>query len=278
VSIGVPLTRSAPDSPEFSDGNSKQRVANEILLGLPRKEYKTVFPRLEWVNLPVPTVLNEVATPIEHGYFMNSGLASILTVLSGAKSVEVGLAGSEGFVGVPLIAGFRTSPARVIVQIDGSGFRISAKDLVRSLRECPVLVRSLQQYSQEMALQSMQVAACNRLHDVNQRLARWLLMSQDRVGGNVVKLTQEFLAHMLGTRRASVTVAAGVLQKAGMITYSRGAVTIENRAGMEGATCECYAAINRQSRMWENESKSSRELPLASLVVSERIFPRIRPS
>jgi CRP-like cAMP-binding protein len=153
-----------------------------------------------------------------------------------------------------LVAGFKSSSTRVIIQIDGSAFKIAAKDLVRLLRECPVLERSLQQCSQSMALQSTQVAACNRLHDVNQRLARWLLMSQDRVGGDVVGLTQEFLAHMLGTRRASVTVAAGVLQKAGLITYTRGAVKIENRSGLKSATCECYRAINQQSEMWESES------------------------
>ena len=243
-------------STESSDGNNgKHAVANKILLGLPRKEYKAVFARLEWVDLPVHTVLNQVAKPIEHGYFMNGGLASVLIVLAGGKSVEVGLAGAEGFVGVPLVAGFKSSFTRVIVQIGGSAFKISAKDLGRFLRECPALERGLQQHSQQMSLQSTQVAACNRLHDVNQRLARWLLMSQDRVGGDLVKLTQEFLAHMLGTRRASVTVAAGVLQKAGLIAYSRGDVKIENRAGLEAATCECYASITRQSGMWLNESQ-----------------------
>jgi CRP-like cAMP-binding protein len=251
VASKFPLNKASTES---SDGhNGKHAVANKILLGLPRKEYKAVFPRLEWVDLPVHTVLNQVAKPIEHGYFMNSGLASVLIVLDGGKSVEVGLAGAEGFVGVPLVAGYKSSPTRVIVQIGGSAFKISAKDLVRFLRECPALERGLQQHSQQMSLQSTQVAACNRLHDVNQRLARWLLMSQDRVGGDVVKLTQEFLAHMLGTRRASVTVAAGVLQKAGLIGYSRGDVKIENRAGLEAATCECYASITRQSGMWQNE-------------------------
>jgi CRP-like cAMP-binding protein len=211
---------------------------------------------MEPVELPVHRILNEVGKPIEYGYFITGGLASILTVLAGGKSVEVGLTGTEGFVGVPLIAGFKSSPTRVIIQIEGAGFKISAKDLVKSLRDCPTLDKSLQQHSQAMALQSTQVAACNRLHDVNQRLARWLLMSQDRVGGSVVKLTQEFLSHMLGTRRASVTVAAGVLQKAGLITYTRGAVKIENRQGLEAASCECYAAINRQTNLWESESKS----------------------
>jgi CRP-like cAMP-binding protein len=249
------LNRAANGFPPSADGNQNHKIANKILLGLPRKEYKTVVARLEPVELPIHLVLNEVGKPIEYGYFVNRGLASILIVLAGGKSVEVGLAGAEGFVGIPLVAGFKSSPTRVIVQIAGAGLRISAKDLVKFLRECPVLERSLQRHGQEMSLQSTQVAACNRLHDVNQRLARWLLMSQDRVGGEVVILTQEFLAHMLGTRRASVTVAAGVLQKAGLITYTRGAVKIENRVGLEAATCECYAAINRQSTMWDGEAK-----------------------
>jgi CRP-like cAMP-binding protein len=257
MSTRVPLYKAPTASPDGANGtNGKHEVVNKILLGLPRKEYKAVFPRLQWMDLPIHTVLNQAGKPIEFGYFMNGGLASILTMLAGEKSVEVGLAGSEGFVGVPLVAGFKTSATRVIVQIAGSAFRISARDLSRFLRECPVLERSLQQHSQQMSLQSTQVAACNRVHDVDQRLARWLLMSQDRVGGSVVELTQEFLAHMLGTRRASVTVAAGSLQKAGLIAYSRGSVTIENRAGLEAATCECYGSITRQSGMWQTESKA----------------------
>jgi CRP-like cAMP-binding protein len=253
------------ETAKANGGNHKHAMVNKILLGLPRKEYKAVFPKLEWVDLPIHTVLNEVAKPIEYGYFMNSGLASVLIVLAGGKVVEVGLTGSEGFVGVALVAGFKSSGTRVIVQIAGSAFRISAKDLSRFLRECPVLERSLQRHSQEMSLQSTQVAACNRSHGVDQRLARWLLMSQDRIGGDVVALTQEFLSHMLGTRRASVTVAAGMLQKAGLIAYSRGDVKIENRAGLEAATCECYASITRQSSMWQNESGGLRPLGWKSL-------------
>ena len=229
-------------------------VVSKILLNLPRKEYQALFPRLEFVALPLRTVLNEIAKPIEYGYFMNSGLASILAVMADGKSVEVGLTGKEGFVGVPLIAGFRSSPTQVIVQIEGSAFKISAKDVARSLRECPTLAKRLQRYSQEVSLQSAQIAACNRLHEVSQRLARWLLMSQDRVGGDVVRLTQEFLAHMLGTRRASVTVAAGSLQKAHLITYVRGEVKIEDRNGLEAASCECYASLARQSDKWQKES------------------------
>lgn len=142
----------------------------------------------------------------------------------------------------------------MIVQVAGSAFKVSANDLIAALRECPKLATGIQRFAQELGLQSCQVAACNRLHEVEERLARWLLMSQDRLGGDLVPLTQEFLAHMLGARRASVTVAAGILQKAGLITYTRGSVKIENRTELEDATCECYAIITKQTKMWRSEA------------------------
>ncbi len=234
-------------------GLDGQQLRNKILLDLPDEESALLFSKLEFVSLPVRTVLNEVDEPIKFAFFMNDGLASILSMTSDGKSVEVGLCGREGFVGLPLTAGLNTSPTRVIVQVAGSGFRISAKHLLGALRECPRLATALQRFVQEMALQSAQVAACNRLHEVDERLARWLLMSQDRLGGDLVPLTQEFLAHMLGTRRASVTVAAGILQKAGLITYKRGAVNVENRARLEEASCECYGILTRQVENWHAE-------------------------
>jgi CRP-like cAMP-binding protein len=150
--------------------------------------------------------------------------------------------------------GLKTSATRVVVQIAGSAFRMSAANLRRVLRKCSQLEKLLNRYSQELAMQSMQVAACNRLHEVPERLARWLLMSQDRIGGDKVPLTQEFLAHMLGTRRASVTVGAGILQRAGLITYTRGAVTVVSRSKLEEAACECYRVITRQAQIWRDES------------------------
>ncbi len=233
------------------DGNS---IHNEILLGLPRKECDAVFSSLEFVEMRTHDLLNEMGEPIEFCYFVNTGLASILNVTSDGKSVEVGLTGKEGLVGLPLVVGLKTSASRIVVQIPGTAFRLSAANLSRLLRKCSELEKMLNRYSQELAMQSMQVAACNRLHDVPERLARWLLMSQDRIGGDLVPLTQEFLAHMLGTRRASVTVGAGILHKAGLITYSRGSVTIVNRSNLEDASCECYQAITRQAQRWRNES------------------------
>ena len=238
-------------SPVTIDGIAAE---NELLRGLPFKESETIIPLLTFLRTSIHDVLHEPAEPIKFGYFMNSGLASILSVMEDGKSVEVGLTGKEGFVGCPLIVGLRTAPTRAVIQIEGSAFRIRAADLRQGLRRCPTLENRIQRFVQIMAMQGSQVAACNRLHEVSERLARWLLMSQDRVNSDTVSLTQEFLAHMLGTRRSSVTVAAGTLQKAGLITYTRGSVKIKNRAGLLTAACECYGSMLRQTRNWENES------------------------
>ena len=165
-----------------------------------------------------------------------------------------GLTGKEGFVGLPIVVGLHTSAHRVVMQVGGSALRISRTSLARLLFQCPQLERSLNLYAQELGLQSAQAAACNRLHAVEKRLARWLLMSQDRLGGNAVPLTQESLAHMLGTRRASVTVAAGFLQSESLIKYARGTIMIVNRDKLAAAACECYEIMTQQSRNWRNEA------------------------
>ena len=229
-------------------------MRNAILLSLPGAERKAVLAKAQFVLLPSHNILNDVNAPIQNGYFMNSGLASQLQVLSGNKSVEVGLIGSEGFVGLPLAVGFATSPVRTISQTPVTALRVNAKDLRAILSRCPVLREKLNRYSQELSLQGTLLAACNRLHQVNKRLARWLLMSQDRVGSDSFQLTQESLAAMLGTRRASVTTAAGTLQKAGLITYRRGRVKIDNRPKLEEASCECYKSLTQQMKAWRNHS------------------------
>ena len=237
------------------DETLDQSIQNTILLALPRSEYISVFEKLEWVALPTHAVLHEAGQSIKFGHFINSGLASILNVMSNGKSVEVGLTGKEGFVGTPLLVGLSSSPSRVVMQVGGDGFRIRAQDVEETLRKCSNLKKHLLRHMQELAMQAAQVAACNRVHNVEARLARWLLMSQDRLESDDIPLTQQFLAHMLGTRRASVTVAAGILQKAQLITYNRGKVKVENRRLLEGRTCECYKKMNWQTRKWRNESK-----------------------
>jgi CRP-like cAMP-binding protein len=231
-----------------------QILNNEILLELPEKERDFIHSQLVFLPLRTHDILNESEGRIHYVYFMNSGLASVLNVMQDGKSVEVGLSGKEGFVGLPLLVGFKSSPSRVIVQVAGSAFRMTAEALLKALRKCSSLEKRLHRYSQVLGIQASQVAACNRLHEVDERLARWLLMSQDRLGSDTVELTQEFLAHMLGTRRSSVTVAASILQKAGLIKYTRGHVKIVNRMGLESAACECYATLVQQAAKWREES------------------------
>jgi CRP-like cAMP-binding protein len=215
-----------------------------------------VFPKLEIVRLKLHQIVHEAGDRVRSGYFINEGLQSVLSVQPDGKSVEVGLIGKEGFVGIGLVVGFSTSPTRVMTQADGTAHRIDADALEQLLHRCPRLERELHRFGQRSAMQSTQIAACNRLHDVEERLARWLLMSRDRIGSDEMPLTQEFLGQMLGTRRSSVSVAASMLQKAGMITYTRGNVTIVDRAKLEDAACDCYEAIQRQLANWRAESQS----------------------
>jgi len=244
------IRRSADSVHSDGDGN---HIYNQILLRLPQNEREMVFPKLELVRLKVHQVLHEVGDTLKSAYFCNTGMISILTVFPDGKSVEVGLVGKEGFAGIPLVAGFRSAATRAVVQVDATALRIDAETLAVFLRQCPQLERQLQQCSQMMAMEATQIAACNRLHEVEQRLARWLLMCADRVGKTSLPLTQELLAQMLGTRRASVTIAAGILQKAGLIAYSRGSVKIVGRPKLEEAACECYGMMRRQAERWQRD-------------------------
>jgi len=246
-------TRVSHKAPPLVEGNP---VRNELLLGLPSQECDSILSELTFVQLRTHDVLQETEEPIKYAYFIDSGMVSILSVMRDGKSVEVGLTGKEGCTALQLAAGFKTSDTRALVQIEGTAFRASSETLVKVLGRCPTLARKMQQYALFLAMQGSQVAACNRLHEVDERLARWLLMSQDRIGndGGVVPLTHEFLAHMLGTRRSSVTVAAGLLAKSGLITYNRGHVKIVNRARLEDAACECYDLIVKHTERWRKES------------------------
>jgi CRP-like cAMP-binding protein len=232
------------------DGNA---IHNRILLQLPKKECGLLLSKLVFLDLRLHDLLQEAEQPIQYCYFPNTAMASILNIMGDGKTVEVGLAGWEGFVGMPLVAGFRSSASRVVTQAAGSVFRINADDMRKALASCPQLARSLHRYAQEATMEVTQIAACNRLHEIEERLARWLLMSQDRIQKDALPLTQEFLAQMLGTRRASVSIAAGILHRAGLIHYTRGQVTILNREELESAACECYGIIKKQLATWQKE-------------------------
>jgi CRP-like cAMP-binding protein len=235
--------------------DDENTIDNKILLTLPSEEWQQVRPKLELVRLKLHHLLYEAGDTVKSAYFINDGMISVLAVQPDGSSVEVGLIGSEGFVGLPLLVGFRSSPSRFITQADGSAYRCGADTFKELLPRCPELAQSLNRYSQQLAMQTTQIAACNRLHEVQERLARWILMTEDRVGAKALPLTQEFLGQMLGTRRSSVTVASGMLHKAGLIAHSRGSITVLDRPKLEEAACDCYGTMQRQLKAWESETK-----------------------
>lgn len=218
-------------------------IRNSILLGIPDDEFAAVRDTLNYLDLPHHTVLHEPRKKLEYAYFLNSGMASLVFNTNGGDSVEVGVIGSEGFVPIPAAVGMRHSPHEAIMQVGGEGFRLSVEQLQAALATSPQLQNLLNRYATVHGLQTAQTAGCNRLHDLDQRLARWLLLIQDRVGSGLLRITHEFLAMMLGTDRPSVSLAAGVLRKKRIIEYSHGSVRVLNRKKLESSACECYGLI-----------------------------------
>ena len=218
-------------------------VANQILRSLSDREYGLIRPYLESSDLHQHLILHEAGTEIDFAYFLNGGLASLVVLTTDGRSVEVATVGKDGMIGTPLAMGVRQTPYRVIMQIPGSALRLPSEVLAQVLSEAPGFQRLLSRYVMIRGMEIAQIAACNRLHAIEQRLARWLLMSQDKVESNLLPVTHELLAQMLGTGRPSVSLAAGMLQRASLIENLRGSVKIANRKGLENSACECYRAI-----------------------------------
>jgi len=215
-------------------------VSNRILLSISDTDYNSLRPHLEHISLPNHLVLHEGGGRLEFAYFPNCGLISLVVAMKDGKTAEAGIVGNEGFTGTPSAVGLSRSPLQAVVQITGDGFRIKVAALQDTLQSTSRLQLTLSRYAVVQGMQVAQTAACNRLHDVKQRLARWLLMTQDRVDSASLPITHDFLATMLGTDRPTVSLAAGVLQRKGLIEYTRGAVKIVNRKKLEDSACECY--------------------------------------
>src|ERR1700674_1138922 len=213
-------------------------VSNKVLLSTPDNEYRLMRPHLEYVELPDHLSLHEPAQNIEFVYFLNRGMVSQVVVTKDGRTVEVGVVGNEGYVGAGLAVGLSRSSVREIIQIAGDGFRMMGNALERILRSAPQLQMILSRHSGLQGMQVAQTAACNRLHDIQQRLARWLLMTQDRVNLGVLPITHDFIATMMGTDRSTVSLAAAVLQKKGIIEYVRGAVKVVNRRKLQNSACD----------------------------------------
>jgi CRP-like cAMP-binding protein len=223
-------------------------IANRLLAKLPRKEYQRLLPDLENVEMVFGDILYEPGDTITHVHFPNDSIISLLSAVGKRSTLEVGIVGNEGMAGLPIFMGVTESRQQALVQGAGTAMRLKSATLRKELTQAGVLARLLHRYSHSLLTQVTQSAACNRFHVVDERLARWLLMSQDRLSGTQdVHLTQEFLSNMLGVRREGVSKAAGDLQKRKLIHYSRGNVTVLDRAGLEAAACECYRIIKDES-------------------------------
>lgn len=218
-------------------------IPNRLLAALPRKDYRTLLPFLEPVTLAFQDVLYEPNARIRHVYFPSDCFISMLTTVDGGRAAEVGLVGYEGMIGVPVVLGAAVSPFRAVVQGGGTAMRMNIVDFRREFSTSAALRRELFLFTHLLMIQIAQTAACNRFHVVIQRMARWLLMTRDRVNSNEFRITQEFLALMLGVQRSRVSVAAGSLHARNLISYRRGTVTILNQRGLEAAACGCYKTV-----------------------------------
>lgn len=239
------LTKSHALPPMARTNPEGRPVANKILLALPDEEFRTIRPHLHFLDLPRHLILHEPHRALKFAYFPNAGVISLVIEMKDGKSAEAGLLGNDGASGLSAILGLKKSPILQVVQVAGDGFRVRIDTLRGILRSTPQFQIILRHFAAGLAIQISQTAACNRLHKIEERLARWLLMAQDRVSSEIVLITHDFLAMMLGTDRSSVTVASGVLQRKQIIQVARGAIKIVNRKKLEQFACECYAIVKQ---------------------------------
>ena len=227
-------------------------TVNRLLATLPKKEYERLLPGLKRIPLNFGEVLYEPGDTIKHVYFPNDSIVSLLAALSERSTLEVGMVGNEGFAGLPIFMGVNVSQTRALVQGAGSAMRMTSAAVRHEANHLGALHRLLHRYSHSLLTQVSQSVACNRFHSVDARLARWLLMTSDRLGLDQFRLTQDFMSNMLGVRREGVNKAAGALQAAKLIRYSRGMITILDRRRLEANSCECYAIIKAESDEYLN--------------------------
>ena len=238
----------------MASSNLSNTPKNRLLAALPPEMRNDLARRLESVELPHRLVLHEAGEPITHVYFVEAGVVSQLALLEGGQEIEVGLIDREGVVGFAVALGGRTSPVEAMVQVPGRALRMTADDLRAEMARGGPLPAAVLRSVLSMSIQTTQVAACNVRHGLDERLARWLLMMHDRVREDCMPITHEFIAMMLGVRRAGVTLAVGALEKAGAIERGRGTVTVIDRSRLEAASCECYGTIRRETETLLNGS------------------------
>jgi CRP-like cAMP-binding protein len=219
---------------------------NHLLAALPPEEYALILPDLELVPMPLGEGLSEPGVEMRHVYFPTTSIVSLLYVMADGASAEIAVVGNEGIVGVSLFMGGESTTSWAVVQSAGHAYRLRGQLLKDQFFRAGAMQRLLLRYTQALLTQMAQTAVCNRHHSVDQQLCRWLLLSMDRLPSNELVMTQELIANMLGVRREGVTEAAGGLQRAGLIQYSRGKITVVDRPGLEKRVCECYAVVRKE--------------------------------
>lgn len=219
---------------------------NHLLAALPAAVYGRIAADLEPVEMPLGSVLYESGSELHHVYFPTTSIVSLLYVMLDGASAEIGVVGNEGIIGVALFMGGETMPNRAVIQSAGHAYRLKGDLLKQEFYRSGELHHLLLRYTQALLTQMAQTAVCNRHHSIDQQLCRWLLLSLDRLPDNELVMTQELIANMLGVRREGVTEAAGKLQKAGLVQYSRGHITVLDRAGLEARSCECYGVVREE--------------------------------
>jgi CRP-like cAMP-binding protein len=219
---------------------------NRLLAALAADDFARLAPHLEPVSMSLGEPIYESGSQLHHVYFPTTAIVSLLYVMENGASAEIAVVGYEGIVGIALFMGGNTTPSRAIVQSAGEGFRLRAAVMKAEFNRGGPLMQLLLRYTQALITQMCQTAVCNRHHSVEQQLCRWLLLSLDRLASNELVMTQELISNMLGVRREGVTEAAGNLQRAGLIRYSRGRITVLDRARVERSVCECYAVVKKE--------------------------------
>jgi CRP-like cAMP-binding protein len=227
-------------------GASAQPTLNHLLDALPLADVQRWMPLLESVDLPLGHVLYESGEALTHVYFPTTAIVSLLYVMENGASAEIAVVGNEGIVGVSLFMGGESTPSRAVVQSAGHGFRLKANIMKEEFNRAGPVLHLFLRYTQALITQMAQTAVCNRHHTLDQQLCRWLLLSLDRLRGNQLVMTQELIANMLGVRREGVTEGALKLQRAGLISYVRGHITVLDRDGLEERTCECYGVVKNE--------------------------------
>jgi len=235
---------------------------NQLLAALPAEIFERLSPHLELISMPLGEVLYESGGQLHHAYFPTTAIVSLHYVMENGASAEIAGVGNEGVLGIPLFMGGNTTPSRAIVQTAGWGYRLKARLMMEEFNRAGPMMRLMLRYTQALITQISQTAVCNRHHSVEQQLCRWLLLTLDRLPSNELTMTQELIASMLGVRREGITETAGNLQRAGLISYRRGHITVLDRSGLESHSCECYKVVKKEFHRLLSDTGAANTIPI----------------